>query len=297
MAKMSDQTLLAIVDQRYRDADSMGGSGSNTLAGERMTALRYYRGDKFGDEQEGRSQVVSRDVAESIDSTLPSLMRIFSSGDQVVMCEPTGPEDEEAAQQSTDYANYVWNQQNAGFRLFYWWFKDALLQKLGIVKIWWDDTEKRTREEYSGITEEQADELRADPDIEVIEESEPYEAAEGDAARQVPLALSAPGSLPLAGPPPMPPGNAPQLPPQAPPQMGGPGPGLLAPPQAAMPLGQMAPQQQMPPGMASPGLPMVLPPIPQAPPKLVDMIVRRTNRKGKIRIENVPNSLVKWPMS
>ena len=269
---MTEQTLLAIVAQRYADVGAVGGS---SLASERATALKYYRGDKFGNEQEGRSQVVSRDVAESIDATLPSLMRIFASGDQVVMCEPTGPDDEDAAQQATDYANYVWNRQNPGFRIFYWWFKDALLQKLGIVKIWWDETEKITREEYEGLTPAQAEELRADPDVEVVEETEPYDADDGDEAGyggpQVPLAppIALP-PMPPAGmlPPPMPgapPGAPGPMPMPGPPPMPGPMPGL-------------------PPGM--PGLPALMPPPPE---QLVDMIVRRTNKTGRICVENVPN--------
>jgi hypothetical protein len=276
MAKMSDHTLLTIVEARSRDAEGMGG----TLASERQTALRYYRGDKFGDEQEGRSQVVSRDVAESIDATLPSLMRIFASGDQVVMFEPHGQEDERAAEQATDYANYIWNKQNAGFRIFYWWFKDALLQKLGIVKIWWDASEKTTREEYTGLTKAQADELAADPDIEIIEESDPYyDDEDGDEAQQIPLAPPMPGSLPLAGPPPMP---------VSPMGMAAPGLPLGAAPMGVPGAPPVGPAGMLPPGGAPPmmpGLPMLPPPKPQ----LVDITVKRTNKTGKICVENVPN--------
>jgi len=277
MAKMTDTKLLAIVNQRSTDVGLLGG---DTLSTERTTAMKYYRGDKFGDEQEGRSQVVSRDVAESIDATLPSLMRIFSSGDQVVLCEPSGPEDEDAAEQATDYANYVWSRVNPGFRIFYWWFKDALLQKLGIIKIWWDPVEKVTREEYEGITEAQARELRDNKDVEVVEESEPYDDEEGDDYTPPANPALMPPTLPgMAGP-----GGVPVA---ASPLFGLAGDDVrgLPPPMAGMP-GQ--PPMQLPAPMAPPGPPM-LPMLPPPKPRLVDMVVLKTNRIGCICIENVPN--------
>jgi hypothetical protein len=257
---MADSTLLAIVGQRCMEVGAVGG---DTMAGERTTAMKYYKGEKFGDELEGRSQVVSRDVAESIDSTLPSLMRIFAGGDQVVLCEPSGPNQEDAAEQATDYANYVWMRVNPGFRISYWWFKDALLQKLGIIKIWWDATEKVTREEYEALTEAQADEMRANPDIEVIEESDPRDPEPGE-----------PGYLA-----PPPPSNI--LPPSLP---------GMAQPAAAAPVSPPSLMALPPPMAGLPGQPpMQLPISPPAPPKLVDMVVLKTNRTGRICVENVPN--------
>ena len=157
--------LLAEATRRVSAAD---GGDSSTLARSRIDAEKYYRGDKFGDEVVGRSHVVSHDVAQYVDSQMPSLMRVFASGDEVVVFEPTGPEDEESAKQATDYVNWVW-RQNDGFVRFHHWFKDGLLFKLGVVKVWWDDTPKVTRERYRGLTDGQLQALQADKDIEVGE--------------------------------------------------------------------------------------------------------------------------------
>jgi hypothetical protein len=69
---------------------------------------------------------------------MPSLMKVFSSGDEVVRFEPRGPEDEAAAVQATDYVNWIWNHDNDGFSVFHDWFKDALLKMMGAVKRFWD---------------------------------------------------------------------------------------------------------------------------------------------------------------
>jgi hypothetical protein len=165
ISEAARKELLAEAQRRVAAAD---GGNTSTLATQRQTADKYYRGDAFGDEVAGRSQVVSRDVAQYVDSQMPSLMRVFSSGDEVVVFEPTQPQDEEGARQATDYVNWVWNQ-NDGFVRFHNWFKDGLLYKLGVVKIWWDETEERTREVYRALTDAQLEAVQADADVEVGE--------------------------------------------------------------------------------------------------------------------------------
>jgi hypothetical protein len=105
--------------------------------------------------QEGRSKAVSTDVQDTIEGLMPHLMDIFAGSDEVVRFEPVGPEDEEAAQQETDYVNHVFMQQNPGFMVLYGFVKDALLSKVGIVKIWWEEREQEERETYYDLTEEQ----------------------------------------------------------------------------------------------------------------------------------------------
>src|SRR5882672_1947657 len=47
------------------------------LSPDRVQATKYYRGDKFGNEETGRSQVVLTDVRDTILAMLPSLVRLF----------------------------------------------------------------------------------------------------------------------------------------------------------------------------------------------------------------------------
>jgi len=46
-------------------------------------------------------------------------------------------------------------QQNPGFMVLYSFIKDALLSKVGIVKVWWDEREEESRETYYDLTEDQ----------------------------------------------------------------------------------------------------------------------------------------------
>jgi hypothetical protein len=117
----------------------------------------------------GRSRAVSTDVSDTIEGLLPSLMDIFTSGDEVVRFEPVGPEDVAAAEQETDYVNHVFMQQNPGFLVLYSFIKDALLSKVGIVKIWWEEREEEERETFYDLDDNQFAMIAADPDVEIVE--------------------------------------------------------------------------------------------------------------------------------
>jgi len=121
------------------------------LSPEREKAGRYYRGERFGDEEEGRSQVVSRDVSDTVRAILPSMMRIFFGGERVMEFAPVGAEDTEMAAQATDYAHYVFARDNRGFMVLYSAIKDALIRRTGAIKTWYDDSLEVTHENYEGI--------------------------------------------------------------------------------------------------------------------------------------------------
>ncbi len=145
---MTEEELCSIIDKEM--ANSIGAM-DGLLASQRRLAMDYYLGQPFGNEVEGRSTVVSRDVADTIEWILPALLKIFTATDDVAKFEPQGPEDEQAANQASDYINYIFNRQNNGFVTLYTFFKDALLQKNGFVKVYWDEYPCRKVEEYENL--------------------------------------------------------------------------------------------------------------------------------------------------
>ena len=146
-------------------------------ARDRIRLHDYYMGEPLGNEQEGRSQVISTEVADTIEMMMPSLMRIFSSTDRTVEFVPRGPEDVEAAAQATDYCNFIFNSDNDGFLTLHNWFKDGLLQKLGVVKTWWEEEAHVDEELYEGLSDIELSAILADPDVEIVERDERLGAA------------------------------------------------------------------------------------------------------------------------
>jgi hypothetical protein len=161
---MDDAELQAIITQDLTDAVSYVDSD---LSPTRAKGTEYYRGDLFGNEVEGNSKVVAMEVRDTVSAMLPSLMRVFFNSENVVEFAPRGPEDVKMSQQATDYANYVFQNDNNGFLTTYAIFKDALVRKCGIAKFWWEDEEKVRIEEYSGLDDQTLEMLMQEPGAEV----------------------------------------------------------------------------------------------------------------------------------
>lgn len=166
---MTDEELVTLLDDEIRAAV---GYNSSEIAQQRQTALEYYYGQPFGNELEGRSSYVSRDVADTIEWIMPSLMRIFTGGDTIVRFEPQGPEDEKNAAQATDYINYIFQRQNDGFLTLYTWFKDALLSKNGFVKVYWEKYAEYKTETYENLTDDEFAMILQDSSVEPLEHTE-----------------------------------------------------------------------------------------------------------------------------
>jgi hypothetical protein len=161
---MDDAELQAIITQDLTDAVSYVDSD---LSPTRARGTEYYRGDPFGNEVDGNSKVVAMEVRDTVSAMLPSLMRVFFNSENVVEFAPRGPEDVQMAQQATDYANYVFQNDNNGFLTTYAIFKDALVRKCGIAKFFWEDEEKVRIEEYSGLDDQTLEMLMQEPGAEV----------------------------------------------------------------------------------------------------------------------------------
>ena len=123
------EKLKAILENEIDDAI---GYLETETTDERQQALEYYLREPYGNEVEGKSSIVTGEVAEVVDGALPQLMRLFASGDKVVSFEPVNDGDQPFAKQATEYVNWVFNKDNDGFLVMHNWFKDALLQKVGV---------------------------------------------------------------------------------------------------------------------------------------------------------------------
>jgi len=168
MPQITIDELKAILEAEK--ADALSAASASKLSEERSLAMDYYMGDMSRDmaAQPDRSRAVSTDVLDTVEGLMPQLMDIFASGDEVVVFNPVGPEDEEAAQQETDYVNHEFMEKNPGFIVLYSMIKDALLQKVGIVKSWWEEKETEDEEYYEGLTDEGRAMLENDPEVEVV---------------------------------------------------------------------------------------------------------------------------------
>lgn len=166
--RMSRTELNVLLDTLMGESSGLTGS---TIAEQRAKAMEYYLGEPFGNEVQDQSSYVSRDVQDTVEWIMPNLIEMFTAGDQIAEFSPQEVNDIPSAKQETDYINYVFQRQNNAFRLLHNWFKDGLLQKTGIVKYWWDESEEQVRETYQNVTEQELNVLLAQEGVELAEDT------------------------------------------------------------------------------------------------------------------------------
>ncbi len=193
--KLTDEDLIKITDQyiaastRYIETE---------IAESRKKAKKYYDGAPFGNEKPGRSKVVSPDVRNAIEWTLPTLLRIFFSSDHVIEYAPVGEGDSKGAEFFTLLFDYIVTKKNAGFMIYYMWFKDALLKRAGFTTAYWATEDVVDKVQYS-LTKPEYDLAVADEafDIESVEsvtQEIPVEVAPGQQVMQTETIYEVSGS-------------------------------------------------------------------------------------------------------
>jgi hypothetical protein len=277
--------------------DSRDYEGS-VLAGDRDYAQKYYYGllptlnndenpysdttivqdanatyaEYSGDTQESanRSKFVSTDVRDAVMMMLPSLIRLFGASESPVELVPRTAAESDMATQATNFVNYTFWNDNAGFLKLYGAFKDALTVRTGFIK-WWTDTRKEYRRKtFTYITAQQIQQiLTEDPTAKLVEPGNPVPPPP---QMQPPPGPGIPGIGPPAPPPMGPPGGAP-------PGMGGPPPGGGQQPPMPPPVGP--PGGAQPPGMAPP---------PMMPPVAIydEVVIAYEVKKPLIKVDGVP---------
>ena len=97
----------------------------------------YYR--KMFPRLSQRCEIVSTDVQDTIESTMPVLMKtFFGSTDVVTVQGADGTDADDKRAEGHAGAHQLRAQQNKFFMTFYRWAKDALITNLGIIKVDWD---------------------------------------------------------------------------------------------------------------------------------------------------------------
>ncbi len=131
-------------------------------------SLDYYLGNPRGDEQSGRSSVVSTDVADSVEWLIPQVMKAFTESNEVVMFDPEHEGDEGQAALETEFVYDTLMKKSNGFICLHTAIKDAMLHNNGVLKVYYDDYYETKTSEYSGLSQDQLNVLASDESVSII---------------------------------------------------------------------------------------------------------------------------------
>ena len=165
--EMDEEEIKSYVGHLLDDAISYS---DDELGQDRITSGKYYSGHIPEQDDEGRSGVVSYDVRDTVNSILPSMMRIFFGTKNILTFTPNGPEDVQMAEQCSDYINnLLMEQQPDFFNTMMSVFQDALIRRTGVMKYWWEEAESVKSSKFSGLDEQQAQMIAGEEDVESVD--------------------------------------------------------------------------------------------------------------------------------
>jgi hypothetical protein len=163
---LDERQILNIIGNELNN--SAGGiSSSDSIEYAREAALATYLGQPDGKEVEGRSSIISTDVADAIEWIMPEVMKAFTQNNEVVTFDAVCSGDEEQAEMESKYVYDILMKENNGFLILHQFVKDALMQKNGFLKVFYERTEDDVSENYTGLTEQESQMILADPELEL----------------------------------------------------------------------------------------------------------------------------------
>jgi hypothetical protein len=181
--KVKKEEVVSLIDRQIRNSV---GYYDSKLSKERETILDYYNAVLPKPHHAGNSKYVSMDVFDAVESMKAVLLETFASGNRIVGFEPQNADDVEASRIATEYCDYVVFRQNDGYQIFHNTIQDALMARVGVAKVYWEDNEEYSDEEFEGLTQEEFEALDSRDDIEITAIEEDLETGlyEGEVRRK-----------------------------------------------------------------------------------------------------------------
>lgn len=161
---MDRQELQGIVRAAIQDAVEYI---DDYISPNRAKATAYYRGEPFGNEEDGRSSVVDMTVRDTVGKIMPALSRVFFGSEKVVEFTPQNGGDIAFAGMATDYVNYVLQKDNNLFLELQSCWQDALVRKVGVIKFYWEENPDAEGYTLTNLDEQSLIALQADPELNI----------------------------------------------------------------------------------------------------------------------------------
>ena len=161
MANLKETELLSLVSQMEAEAETDRG----TRSADNNELERRYNGELYGNEEEGRSSVISNDVKDIVEADMPGLVRTILGSGSVMKFKASNPSDEkqvEEAEEKTAYVDWIIRAQPNSFRINYGFLKDIEKFKMGVLKYFFEETETSEVVEFKGISEFEEEEILTD---------------------------------------------------------------------------------------------------------------------------------------
>lgn len=166
---LSDEDIVTRVLAKSRNTV---GWYDSKLSKERERVLNYYNGTLPARQHPGSSSYVSTDVYDSVEMMKAQLLETFSGGDEIAQFDPDNDMGTDACRVATQYASYVIFRQNDGQAIFGDVIHDGLTNRVGVVKVAWDERYTYSDETFEGLPHDDALALASQDDVSEFDATE-----------------------------------------------------------------------------------------------------------------------------
>lgn len=190
-AALDEEQFVRILKQEASDAASYHNSD---LAKHQEDALKRFLGAPYPTDKKDGSQVVTQDLADTIEWIMPDLMRTFMATDELVSIRAGRKEDDQPygmpgtmapnempgsvaapgpagrtpVECQAAYLAHIFFQDNDGETNIYDFIFDGLLQRCGLIQASWEDPEPKPPQLIEGVSAEQVARYVDDPEYEIL---------------------------------------------------------------------------------------------------------------------------------
>ncbi len=172
---LNDEAVLSYVEGRVRQGI---GFETSKLSTERERVLKYYNSTLPLQQNTGRSSYRSTDVYDSVESMKAQLLETFAGNpDNLVSFPPQSEEDVESCKECTEATNEQVFERNEGYSIFHDAIHDGLTSRIGVTKVFWEDSHEDVEETFQGLSETDALALANSEDVVEFEAEEVQEGA------------------------------------------------------------------------------------------------------------------------
>lgn len=166
LTDIDEGEMLSSLERSIDQADSYTES---MIGAQRDKGHRYYYGEPLGNERPGRSQHVSMDVFDAVESVKSMLMETFTADRNICRFDPQTPQDFVNAKLATELTNFIFYRDNNGSKIIHDVIHDALIAKTGIVKRYYKSHYEYDEEEFENVDANAFAMLGQDPAVTIME--------------------------------------------------------------------------------------------------------------------------------
>lgn len=163
LTDIDDGELLTSLEHSIDSADQYNGD----IGEQRDKGHQYYYGEPLGNERKGRSQHVSMDVFDAVESVKSLLMETFTADRNVCKFDAQTAEDVMPARMATALTNFIFYRENKGTKILHDVIHDALVSKTGIVKRYYKKYYEMEEEVFEGLNEAELNMLMSQDDVSI----------------------------------------------------------------------------------------------------------------------------------